>query len=242
MLDPSQSKNVVFESTHWSVVLRARDEDEEAREALEQLCHSYWYPLYAFARRSGKSPDDAADVTQGFFAQLIEKQGLSKIAPEKGRFRTFLLASLKNFIRNDWRHNATLKRGGGVSTYSLSNQDMESRYQDYAVDSSTAEDEFERDWVESLLAAVIARLRSDYEKAGRIELFNALNAYLVADETRLPQSDLAAQLGLSVPAVKMSIYRMRKRYAELVRAEIAATVSSPEDIDDELNRLIGNSA
>ncbi len=240
-MDPSQSKNVVFESTHWSVVLRARDEDEEAREALEQLCHSYWYPLYAFARRSGKSPDDAADITQGFFAQLIERQGLSKIAPEKGRFRTFLLASLKNFIRNDRRHNATLKRGGGVSTYSLSDQDMESRYQDYAVDSSTAEDEFERDWVESLLAAVISRLRSDYEKAGRIELFNALNAYLVADETRLPQSDLAAQLGLSVPAVKMSIYRMRKRYAELVRAEIAATVSSPEDIDDELNRLIGNS-
>lgn len=241
-MDPSQSKHVLFESTHWSIVLRARDEDEEARKALEQLCHSYWYPLYAFARRSGKSPDDAADVTQGFFAQLIERQGLSKIAPEKGRFRTFLLASLKNFIRNDWRHNATLKRGGGVSTYSLSDQDMESRYQDYAVDSSTAEDEFERDWVESLLAAVIARLRSDYEKAGRIELFNALNAYLVADETRLPQSDLAAQLGLSVPAVKMSIYRMRKRYAELVRAEIAATVSSPEDIDDELNRLIGNSA
>lgn len=240
-MDPSQSKNVLFESTHWSVVLRARDEDEEAREALEQLCHSYWYPLYAFARRSGKSPDDAADITQGFFAQLVERQGLSKIAPEKGRFRTFLLASLKNFIRNDWRHNATLKRGGGVSTYSLSDQDMESRYQDCAVDSSTAEDEFERDWVESLLAAVIARLRSDYEKAGRIELFNVLNAYLVAGEARLPQSDLAAQLGLSVPAVKMSIYRMRKRYAELVRAEIAATVSSPEDIDDELNRLIGNS-
>lgn len=188
------------------------------------------------------SADDAADITQGFFVHLFEKHGLTKIDPEKGRFRTFLLASLKNFMRNQWRSNATLKRGGGTSTFSLSDQEMEGRYQDQAVDHVTPDAEFERAWVESLLAAVMARLRDDYEKAGRGELFEALNAYLVANEERIPQAELAAKVGLTVPALKMSIHRMRKRYAEIVRAEIAATVSSADDIDDELSRLIGNSA
>lgn len=235
---PDPNSKSAFQSTRWSVVLSAKDvQSEESKEALEQLCRTYWYPLYAFVRRRGVDADEAMDITQGFFAQLLEKSGIDKVHPDRGRFRAFMLASIKNFLRNDWRSKKTLRRGGNVRIMSLNDVDFERRYQSQlgVVD---AECQFDRDWVESLLKRVMERLRSDYECAGRTDLFELLRPYLVADGDRLPQREISDKTGLGKSAVKMSIHRMRKQYAKYIRAEISETLDSPDDVEDELTRLI----
>ncbi|MCM2369907.1 RNA polymerase sigma factor [Aporhodopirellula aestuarii] len=229
-----------FASTCWSLVLNASAASDDTAVALQRLCETYWYPLYAYARRSGRNQHDAMDLTQGFFTQLLENRGLASVQPEKGRFRSFLLASLKNYIRNDYRDRKTQKRGGHVLVCSMGEYDLEGTYQSRIASQDTAETIFEREWAESMLNRVLEQMREDYTNAGRKELFDALHSYLVANEERLPQARIAAQLGLSVPAVKMSIRRMRNHYGKLLREEVARTLESHEDVDDELNRMIRN--
>ena len=232
--------NENFQSTQWSVVLRAGDvsASEEARAAMEQLCQTYWYPLYAYVRHRGCDPEDAQDVTQGFFTQLLSHSALISVDPEKGRFRAFLLASIKNYLRNFWRDANTVRRGGRVRHASIHDPECERRFQRQLSNELTAEVQFERDWAEALLQRAVARLRDDYAAADRIELFEVLQSFLVASGDQLPQAEIAEQFGLSLSAVKMSVHRMRKQYAGRVREEIASTLASPDDVDDELQKLI----
>ncbi|QDV42816.1 RNA polymerase sigma factor [Stieleria neptunia] len=228
-----------FKSTQWSVILRvAESGDEAAAEALDQMCRTYWYPLYAYVRRRGLTPDDALDVTQGFFAQLLASSGIRDVHPEKGRFRAFLLASIKNYLRNHWRQQQTQRRGGGTRTISIQDEEFEKRYQGRLAIEDDPERQFERDWVEELLNRVLSGLRHDYQVAGREELYRVLYPFLTADEKRLPLASLAEQLGLSLSATKMSIHRIRKEYAERVRHEVAATLDNPDDVEGELSKMI----
>ena len=230
------SARSAFQSTQWSLVLRAGSTaSDESRRALDELCRAYWYPLYAYVRRRGYSQHDALDLTQGFFTYQLENSGIATVHPERGRFRAFLLASLKNFIRNHWRHASAEKRGGKVQTFSIDDDSFEQKYQAQLARDNDPEEQFDRDWVESLL---IEKLRADYERAQHAELFEALHPYLIADGDRLPQAVIAEKLCLSISAVKMSVHRIRAQYAKQVRSEIANTLHNPEDVEDELNRLI----
>lgn len=224
-----------FASTHWSLVLCARQTNPDlARQALENLCQTYWYPLYAFARRRGESLQDAADVTQGFFAQMLENDGLSTVSPEKGRFRAFLLASFKNYLANYHRDRKAVKRGGSVTILSIDREAFERQFQLSLLETYTPETLYERCWAVALLGHVLQLLREDYDKAGRGELFAALHPYLAGG---LPKSEVASQLGLPPSSIAMAMYRLRRRYAELMRREIRNTVDDPREVEDELNRL-----
>lgn len=230
----------VFESTRWSLVLCAgqaangQADAAQAQAALEELCRTYWYPLYAFARRRGERLEDAKDVTQGFFAQLLENQGLASLSPEKGRFRAFLLASFKNYLANSRRSRGALRRGGDVAVLSIDHHDFEQQYQRSLAIDCTPEALYDRCWAEALLGRVLELLRQDYMKAGREELFNALQPYLAGG---MPRQELADRLGMQPAAVAMSMHRMRRRYAEIFRREIANTLQDPGEVEDELNRL-----
>ena len=235
---PDRDGKVAFQSTRWSLILKVKDQhSNESREALEQLCQTYWYPLYAYVRRRVIDAHEAMDITQGFFTHLLEKSGIDSVNPDRGRFRAFMLASVKNFLRNDWRSKNTQRRGGDVQIYSLHEEDFEQRFQSQTSDTEP-DCQFERDWVASLLRRVMERLRSDYEAAGRTDLFELLHPYLVANSDRMPQAEISEKTGLGKSAVKMSIHRMRKQYARYVREEISETLDSPEDVEDELTKLI----
>ncbi len=228
-----------FLTTRWSIILRAGETSSvDTQAAITYLCETYWFPLYGYVRRQGISPDRASDVTQGFFAQFLAGPGISNVHPDKGRLRAFLLASIKNYLRNEWREENAIRRGGNVKTISIDNAEFERLYQDRLSVESNAERQFEKDWVEALLRRVLEGLRQDYDAAGKLGLYQALYPYLTASEERLPLVELAAKLALGLSAVKMSIHRIRKQYAERVRQEVLATVESPDEVDDELNRLI----
>jgi RNA polymerase sigma factor (sigma-70 family) len=225
-----------FPTTLWTVVLHAgRDEPAEAQSALGQLCTAYWYPLYSFVRRRGHSPHDAEDLTQAFLTQLLERRGLGQIDPERGRFRTFLLASLKNFLANDWDRAHALKRGGGKSFVSLDEHSAESRYQLEPSHELTPERHFERQWAITLLDQVLAALHSEYVAEGKGELFEELKAVIAGHADSY--AELAARLGRSEGAIKVAVHRLRQRYRDLIRARIAATVGEG-DIEDELRQLL----
>ena len=219
--------------------MRAGADEDASGSAFQLLYQTYWYPLYAYVRRRGNAHPDAMDLTQGFFTQLLENRGIAKVHPERGRFRAFLLASLKNYICNEWRNQNTQRRGGEWRAISINSTDFERRFQEQLADHESPERQFDRNWVESLLRQVLERLQADYEQAGRAELYTALHQYLVLNDDRIPQAEIAKQLGLSIPAVRMSVYRIRKQYGQLLREAIAHTVDSPEDVEDELNKLIG---
>ncbi|QDV47460.1 RNA polymerase sigma factor RpoE [Stieleria neptunia] len=228
-----------FQSTHWSVVLRAGvDGGEDARSALGELCQTYWYPIYAFVRRRGNDHHDAVDLTQGFFTQLMEKQSLHHADPQNGRFRAFLLASVKNFMTNDWRARGAVRRGGNTTTVSVDNDAFRQQYQQQLADDCTPEMLFERSWIDTLLRSGIERLRREYAQAGKSVLFEAIHPHLVASSEKVPQADIADQLEMTKAAVAMSIHRLRQRYAHVIREAIASTVADPEDIEDELSRLL----
>ncbi len=210
---------------------------DDSREALAILCQSYWFPIYAFVRRRGNNHHDAVDLTQGFFAYLIERSSLAKVDPLRGRFRAFLLASVKNYMSDEWRKESSMRRGGGMQPISVEAAEFDQRYQRQLTEHCTPDVIFEKSWVESLLACVLEQLRLDYEQAGKPELFEALRGYLVASADKLPQADIAARLGISVPAVTMSVQRIRQRYANILRQEIASTLADPADVEDELMRL-----
>ena len=226
-----------FQSTQWSVVLRAGDHtDQASREALETLCQTYWYPLYAFVRRRGNNHHDAMDLTQGFFVHLMERNRLAQVHPDNGRFRAFLLASIRNFITAQWRKGVSTRRGGNVLTFTVDSAEFEKKYRLQST-SGAPDSMFEREWVESLILRVLDRLRQDYQRAGKAELFDALSCWLVGEADRIPQPNLAAELGISVSAVGVSVFRMRQRFAQILRQEVAHTLADPADVDDELARL-----
>lgn len=234
---PGGGNAVDFATTHWSVVLRAGDSQApESAEALEKLCRAYWYPLYAYTRRQGFAPADAQNLTQDFFSRLLEKKQLRTADPERGRFRSFLLTALKRLIISEWRHEHRQKRGGDVLVFSLDEQDAEDRYHHEPADAATPETLFERRWAETVLARVLARLEEEYRRHALG--FANLQPYLVEDKGAAPFAQTAAQLGVTESALKAMVYRLRCRYGEIFREEIAHTVSEPEEIEDEIRHLL----
>lgn len=228
----------VFATTHWSVVLAAqRDDTTRTFEALSSLCQSYWYPLYAFVRRQGHSAHDAQDLTQAFFAQLLEKKWLSNVDRERGRFRSFLLAAMKHFLANEWDKVQAQKRGAGQRFIALDAASAETRYALEPADNTTPERVFERRWAMTLLDRVLQCLRREHEIAGKTAQFDTLKEALTGDRSALPYAQLGNRLALSEGAVKVAVHRLRQRYRELLREEIANTVAREDDVEEELRHL-----
>ena len=227
----------LFATTRWSLVLAAADQHRsgDARDALASLCETYWYPLYAFLRARGHAPADAEDITQAFFTMLLEKQIIRHADPSRGRFRAFLLTSLKNFSANAHDRESALKRGGGVTMLSLQFDTAEGRFSREPSTDESPERTFDRRWALTLLDQVMSRLRAGASHSP--EQFDALKPYLTGDEPQLSYAHTATALGLSEGAVKVAVHRLRKKFREIVRDEIAQTVSSPAEIEDELRHL-----
>jgi RNA polymerase sigma-70 factor (ECF subfamily) len=228
----------LFATTHWSVVLAAANQSApEAAAALERLCRTYWYPLYAYVRREGNGPEDAQDLTQEFFNRLLARNSLTQVAPEKGKFRSFLLAAMRHFLSDQRDRARTLKRGGGAEMLSLDAQEAEDLYRLEPVDRLDAEKIYERRWAMTLVERALARLREESVAAGRGALFERLRRY-VAGEREATWSEAAAELGLGEGAMKAAVHRLRERYRVLLRDEIAHTVADPTEIGEEVRYLI----
>jgi RNA polymerase sigma-70 factor (ECF subfamily) len=228
----------VFATTHWSVVLAAgRTNEAQSAAALEKLCRTYWYPLYAHLRRRGHNEHDAEDLIQGFFAQLLERDWLGGVAHEKGRFRSFLLVSLKYFLADEHDRATAQKRGGGRALISFDAQQAEDRYRLEPVDERSPDKLFERRWAMELLDQVLGRLTQEYNDTGKGQLFERLQPFLVAGRGPDTYAQIAAELGTSEEAFKKAVQRMRRRYHELFREKIAQTVASPAEVDEELQYL-----
>ncbi len=228
----------VFATTHWSVVLAAgQAESPTAATALEELCRTYWYPLYAFIRRKGHDSHDAQDLTQAFFARLLEKNYLAQVDRERGRFRTFLLAALSHFLADEWDKARRLKRGGGRGIISFDAVSAEERYRLEPSEPLEAAKLYERRWVRTLFEKVLGRLEAEFRDSGRGELFESLSSSLLADHREATYAQLGSTLGLKEDAVKQAVHRMRRRYRELFREEIAQTVAGPAEVEDELKHL-----
>jgi len=225
-----------FELTRWSIVRAAGRDTPGARDALQHLCTAYWYPLYAFVRRQGNPPDAAQDLTQEFFTRLLEHDWLADVDQNKGRFRSFLLASMKHFLANEWDRDRAKKRGGGRSPISLDALTAESRYAMEPAGAETPETIFQRRWALTLLEQVMTRLRGEFTAAGKAEIFDELKAMLTGDKT--PYAEVGQRLGMNEGAVKVAVHRLRKRYRDLIREEIAQTVESDGEVEDELRDLM----
>jgi RNA polymerase sigma-70 factor (ECF subfamily) len=237
----SSSRNSVspgareFHTTRWSVVVSAQGGRSGARVALEKLCQAYWYPLYAYVRRQGMGVHDAQDLTQEFFARLLEKGWLAGVDREQGRFRSWLLAAMKHFLANEWNRARTQKRGGGAMLFSFDELDAENRLRhEPATDSP--EQIYDRRWAMTLLDQVMARLRTEMAGAGKLAHFEALKFCLTGEKSGY--AEVGARLGMTEGAVKVAVHRLRERYRALLRAEIAATVTTEEETDDELRALL----
>jgi RNA polymerase sigma-70 factor (ECF subfamily) len=229
-----------FAATHWSVVLAAASEDsQEAAAALEALCRQYWYPLYAFVCRLGHAPADAEDIVQSFFASLLEKRSLQHADPARGRFRTFLLASLKHFMAKQWQRQRTAKRGGGVPAFSLDELRPEELYARETAHALTPEQLYDRAWALRVLACVRERLRDDYARRGQAERFRLLESFLPGETSELTYAEAGRQLGLSEGSVKAEVHRLKGRYRSFLRAAVMPTVARLEDVDEELRELTG---
>ena len=234
----AQNGAVAFATTHWSVVLTAQGESPAAHEALEKLCRIYWRPIYSFVRRQGIGPEEAEDITQGFFAQLLERRSLSAVRKEKGRLRSYLLGALKYFLADEQRRAMAIKRGKGQRLIPLEGLRADERIEMEPADPVTAEMIYERRWASTVLEQVLSRLKDEYHAAGNATLFDSLKE-LLPDEPGAPsQAGIAARLGISENAVRQAFYRFRQRYQSLLREEIAHTVATPGDIEDELRHLI----
>jgi DNA-directed RNA polymerase specialized sigma24 family protein len=228
-----------FHTTSWTLVLAAsRDSAADSAAALTRLCQTYWHPVYAFIRRRGYDPDQAQDLSQGFFALLLEKNYLQDADRERGRFRSFLLTSVKHFLANEWDRSHALKRGGGRVPIAIDVLEAERWYAPAAVEANTPERVFERRWAISLLEHVIAQLRAEFAATGKADLFDRLSTFLSPDADRVGYDEAAAQMNMSAGALRMAVHRLRRRYRALLRDQIAATVSSPEETDDEIRFLM----
>jgi RNA polymerase sigma factor (sigma-70 family) len=228
-----------FETTRWSMIFAARARGEPgSREALTRLCEIYWYPLYVFARRRAYSADDAAELTQGFFLHLLEKDALRQAQPGAGRFRAFLLASLKNHMANVRRDALRLKRGGDRAIVSLDGEEAEGRYRREPQTDETPEKAYERQWAAAVLDRAGERLEREFADAGKQEQHRLLSPYLSGDDQSGSYASVARELGTTEAAVKMAVSRLRRRFGRILRDEIAQTVSDDDAVDDELRTLL----
>jgi RNA polymerase sigma-70 factor (ECF subfamily) len=227
-----------FTTTHWSVVLQAQGDSPAAQEALEKLCRTYWWPLYGFVRRNGYGPEEAQDLTQGFFALLLERRDLDVVRREKGRLRSYLLVSLKNFLAKAKRRELTVKRGEGRALVPLNELVAREQADLEPADNLTADKIYERRWALTLLEQVLTRLEGEYRSAGNEKLFDCLKEFLSDEPGRRSQAEVATELGMTENAVKQAFHRLRHRYRELLRDEIAQTVAVPGDVEDELRHFI----
>jgi RNA polymerase sigma factor (sigma-70 family) len=233
-------QNSGFVTTHWSIVMAVgKGDSSQAAGALEQLCRMYWYPLYAYVRRQGHGAQEAEDLTQEFFTRFLAKEYFGRADPALGRFRSFLLACLKNFLAEQRRQARRLKRGGGQTTVSWDSQTAEERYRLEPADPVTPEQVYDRRWALTLLETVLARLADEQSAAGKQEVFTHLKGYLWEEARGANYAETAVQLNMTEGAVKVAVHRLRRRLRDLLREEVAQTVASGEDVDEELRHLIG---
>jgi len=233
-----QGKAAAFSTTSWTAVLTAGHNDlAGAAAAMEQLCRKYWYPIYAFVRRRGSDRHEAEDLTQGFFAHLLEMETLAKVDRRKGKFRTFLLSALTKYLSNEWDKRQTLKRGGRRQIISLDEAAAEQFYSLEPVEPASPEKLFDRRWASTLVNGVLALLREEYRAAGKADLLAQLEQGLTQEAPPGRYADWAATLGLSEGAVRVALHRLRRRFGELLRQEIAQTVASPAEVDEEIRHL-----
>jgi RNA polymerase sigma-70 factor (ECF subfamily) len=235
----NKSTGDIFATTRWTVVLAARDRTASAADvALEELCRTYWYPLYAYVRSRSSSREDAEDLTQAFFARFLEKNYLDGLASEKGRFRAFLLAALKHFLANEWDRANRQKRGGGVANLSLDWQSADTRFGIEPADNLSPDKLYDRAWAVTLLERVIIRLRDENVREGKAASFEQLKPFLMSGKGALPYAQAAVPLQMTESAVRVAVHRLRRRYRELLREEIAQTLSHPDQVEEEMRALM----
>jgi RNA polymerase sigma-70 factor (ECF subfamily) len=234
--ESSGSAPRAFATTSWSMVNRAATDSPDTQTALSVLCKSYWYPLYAFLRRKGHSRNDADDLTQAFFAELLEKRKLAAADESRGKFRTFLLTALDNFIKNRWRADQAAKRGGKENGLSIDFAGADQRYLNEPFHELTAEKIFERSWALTILNQTLTCVREQYEQTNKTHLFEALKIYL-GEGAAVPYREVAESLGMKEGAVKVAVHRLRERYGEQLRLQIAHTIDDSRDVDQELHAL-----
>lgn len=228
----------VFATTHWSVVLAAgRSDSTRARDALAKLCQTYWRPLYAYIRRRGHSPHDAEDLTQAFFARLLGRNDVAAVSPERGRFRSYLLAATNHFLADEWDRARALKRGGGRVIH-LDSAAAEAAYAQTRADAVTPETLYDRRWAITVLEAVHQRLRREHEREGKGGQFERLRFALAGERSATPYADLARELDMTEGAVKVAVHRLRRRYRAVLRELVAETVASADEVEDELRHLL----
>jgi RNA polymerase sigma-70 factor (ECF subfamily) len=227
-----------FATTHWSVVMAAGQDDTAAQNALETLCRAYWYPIYVYVRRKGNGPDDAQDLTQEFFAQVISKQHLRQADRNKGRFRSFLLAVLDHFLAREWNRAHRQKRGGKFNFISLDQQTPEDRYRLEPADNDTPEKKFQRQWALTVLNQAMEKLERECAAHGKEGLFREVQFILSGDRVGASYAGIGQRLAMGEGAVRVAVHRLRHRYGELLRAEVAQTVGRPEDVDEEMRCLL----
>jgi len=226
-------------TTQWSQVVAARDgAATEARRAMEGLCRTYWQPLYAFIRHQGSDPDEARDLTQAYFVEFLGKGFLADVDPSKGRFRSFLFASLRHFLAHQRDRSRALKRGGGARLFSLDAEAAEWNYSHRPMERMTPEDVFEHRWAMTVLARALERLREQSAEAGKARQYELLRPYLASGEVQAPYRETAAALGMSEAAVKVAVHRLRQRFGQCLRDEVADTVADPADVESELRHML----
>lgn len=233
-----QTADAGFVTTRWTHVLAAgRKSSPQADVALEELCRIYWYPLYAYVRRHGRSKEDAEDLTQAFFERFLQKNYLEGLSAERGRFRAFLLASLKHFLANEWDRAGRQKRGAHAAHLSLDWRDADTRYQLDLRDDLSPDKLYDRAWAVALLERVVGRLRDECAADGKAELFTQLKPLLMADKTTISYPQASAALGITEEAARVAVHRLRRRYRELLREEVAQTLAEPAQVEEEMRAL-----
>lgn len=239
MANSTPSSGDRFATTRWTVVLQAGHRSSpESTRALEELCRTYWFPLYAYVRRTGRSREDAEDLTQSFLSEFLRSPALEGLAAERGRFRAYLLACLKHFLANAWDHAQRQKRGGGVVHLSLDWEDADERFHQLPPDNATPEAAFDREWALSLLGTVIEKLQSEADAQGRSAFFGYAKRFLTVGTDPSSYAELAASAGIEEGAFRVAVHRLRKRYREMLRAEITETLSDPRFAEDEFRSLL----
>jgi RNA polymerase sigma-70 factor (ECF subfamily) len=236
----SSAPGDIFATTHWTVVLAAgKRHTPQSDHALEELCRTYWFPLYAYVRRRGHNKEDAEDLTQEFFTRFLEKNYLAGLNAERGRFRAFLLASLKHFLANEWDKSQAQKRGGGMATLSLDWETADTKFQVAITNEASPDQAFDREWALALLAKVIGRLQKECEADGKVKLFEQLKMFLMAGKGESAHGEVAKKLGMEEGAVRVAVHRLRKRYRVLLRDEISQTLADGSQVDEEMRALFG---
>ena len=236
--DDLQTAAMGFHTTHWTIVLTARGPNESAQDALATLCSNYWYPIYAFIRRTGSTPEEAEDLTQEFFCRILQRDWLANVHPAGGKFRSFLLACVKNLLSNERDKMLAQRRGGGRSPIPLERDDAETRYVVEPPDPMTPEVVFERRWVFDLLERTVEALRQEYAQTNRLDWFEELQGFLPGGKDVASRAEIAQKRGVSVNAIDVAIHRLRQRFGGLLRQKVAETVSSEAEVDEEIRHLM----